>query len=100
VRGVGKGGDGRSWVRLGREGIGVWPTQKLSCGAPYVPNKLRKITYFNAHHAVEVIFLWDPQWRSQGAWGYRAPGTLARRDGAPRTPRIRRPPPRLVLLEK
>jgi hypothetical protein len=27
--------EGRGWVGLGREGIGVWPTQKLSRGAPY-----------------------------------------------------------------
>jgi hypothetical protein len=27
-------------VELGRDGIGVWPTQKLSRGAPYAP-KLR-----------------------------------------------------------
>jgi hypothetical protein len=35
TEGRGKEGRGRSCVRLGREGIGVWPTQKLSCGAPY-----------------------------------------------------------------
>jgi hypothetical protein len=31
----GKGGEERCWVGLGKEGIGVWPTQKLSRGAPY-----------------------------------------------------------------
>jgi hypothetical protein len=30
-----EGREGRGWVGLGREGIGVWPTQKLSRGAPY-----------------------------------------------------------------
>jgi hypothetical protein len=30
-----EGEGGRGWVGLGREGIGVWPTQKLSRGAPY-----------------------------------------------------------------
>jgi hypothetical protein len=30
-----RGGDGWEGLGLGREGIGVWPTQKLSRGAPY-----------------------------------------------------------------
>jgi hypothetical protein len=28
-------GEGKYWVGSGKEGIGVWPTQKLSRGAPY-----------------------------------------------------------------
>jgi hypothetical protein len=27
---------------------------------PMLPNNLREITYFDARHVVEVIFLWDP----------------------------------------
>jgi hypothetical protein len=33
-KGIGRGG--KELGGLGREGIGVWPTQKLSHGAPYV----------------------------------------------------------------
>jgi hypothetical protein len=49
----GEGRVGRGWVGLGWEGIGVWPTQKLSRGAPY---EKRSLIVFNKWTAVFAKF--------------------------------------------
>jgi hypothetical protein len=43
-----EGREGRGWVGVGREGTGVWPTQKLSRGAPYACADAIKIQYYSA----------------------------------------------------
>jgi hypothetical protein len=70
---VGKGGEGRSWVGLGREGIGVWPTQKLSRGAPCVPcNCMVPTAKFSCDIRVNLHkMLWERDMlTADGAIGY------------------------------
>jgi hypothetical protein len=54
-----RGGEGREKRKrgLGREGIGVWPTQKLSRGAPY--DYIYNIYSFTKqqHYLATILFL-------------------------------------------